>query len=56
MAYKEQVVTVEIEYKVMWDEYSDRFDVHATTRKGEIDPKVQAINLAIELGEWEDQE
>lgn len=53
MACKEQVVTVEIEYKVIWDQYADRYDVHATTRKGEVDPKEQAINLAMEMGEWE---
>lgn len=53
MAYKEQVVTVEIEYKVIWDQDAERYEVQATTKQGEVDPKTQAISLAMELGEWE---
>lgn len=53
MAYKEQVVTVEIEYKVMWDRDADRYVVQPTTHQGAVDPKTQAISLAMELGEWE---
>lgn len=53
MAYKEQVVTVEIEYKVIWYPDADRYEVQATTKQGAVDPKTQAINLAMELGEWE---
>ena len=53
MAYKEQVVTVEIEYKVILDQDAERYVVQPTTQQGAVDPKEQAINLAIELGEWE---
>lgn len=55
MAYKEQVVTVQIEYKVIWDQDAERYEVQATTKQGAVDPKTQAISLAMELDEWEDQ-
>lgn len=53
MARKAQFVEITTEYLVEWDG-EDYYVAHPTTQEGEDDPLKRAIDMAVDLDDWED--
>lgn len=53
MARKAQFVEITTEYLVEWDG-EDYYVAHPTTQEGEEDPLKRAIDMAVDLDDWED--
>lgn len=53
MARKAQFVEITTEYLVEWDG-EDYYVAHATTQEGGEDPIKRAIDMAVDLDDWED--
>lgn len=53
MARKAQFVEITTEYLVEWDG-EDYYVAHATTQEGGEDPLKRAIDMAVDLDDWED--